>query len=578
MYIKADPTTRSAVAERWALALFGIAGAVFLPEALNRFVFPKLVVVALALLLAMAAPARGRLPRAALVVLALAGVLLLAAALASTAPLRALLGRPPRDEGVLVLPLYLGAAVAGARLLGPARTQHSTAWFLDWLSVAALAIGALALMEATGLRPLSSDVARPGSLLGNASDEGAWAVLALGPLAIAALRSREPLHIAGAVAAAAALVCSGSRGALLGAVVAVGVLALLAGQHTLRLGVLAIAVAVAVGAFALPATRARVLGTASLARHTATGRELLWGETLSLLDSKPLLGVGPSGYLNAVPRFHDRHYALQVGAQNPPDSPHNWILQAAAAGGVPLAALAVALAALTFLLAGRRLRGARTDDRWPLIAGMVAGLAGYATALLFFFTTPGSTPLAALMAGALLATAPVPARRPVARIVIRRLVAVVLALLVIVLSSAALAEIPLRSATLAAAAGRITAANSDFGIAAAMRPWDSEVPTSAAAAFAALATDGVRGAAALGASWSARARSADPESIAALAIAATVDLARAHPAQAAPLLAHALRLDPTNAGLYIQAAAAASALHEPGAVADLHAAERFTAR
>ena len=45
------------------------------------------------------------------------------------------------------------------------------AWFLDWLAVTALLVGAEAVLETAGLRPLVSDVTRPGSLLGNASDE-----------------------------------------------------------------------------------------------------------------------------------------------------------------------------------------------------------------------------------------------------------------------------------------------------------------------------------------------------------------------------------------------------------------------
>jgi hypothetical protein len=570
---KAGPT------ERWALALFALAGALFLPEALNRFVFPKLVVVAVALLLATAAPARGRLPRAAVVLLALAATSLLAAALADGTPLPALLGRPPRYEGVLVLPLYLGAAIAGGRLLGPGRAPDSTAWFLDWLSVAALAIGALAILEAAGLRPLSSDIARPGSLLGNASDEGAWAVLALGPLAMAALRAREPLHIAGGVGAAAALVCSGSRGALLGALVTMAVLALLAPRRAPRVAVVAIAVAVATAAFALPATRARVLGTSPLASDTVTGRELIWRETLALVGAHPLLGVGPSGYLDAIPRFHDRRYAVQVGSANPPDSPHDWILQAAVAGGAPLALLAVALATLTLLCGARAACRERAGGGWPALGGMLAGLAGYATALLVHFTSPGTTPLAALMAGALLATPPAAPSARVPPALLRRSAAVALALLAIVLTGAAFAELPLRSATNAAAAGRVAAANDDFDSAVELRPWDSGIPVSAANAFAVLAANRVPGAAAAGARWSARALDADPRSIAALADAATVDLARARPASAASLLAHALRMDPTNADLHIQAAAAANALHQTNAAAaDLREAASLTQR
>jgi hypothetical protein len=148
-----------------------------------------------------------------------------------------------------------------------------------------------------------------------------------------------------------------------------------------------------------------------------------------------------------------------------------------------------------------------------------------------------------------------------------------------VLTSAALAEIPLRLATVAAAAGHVAVANGDFEEASAMRPWDSEVPLAAASAFALPATDGVPGAATVGARWSARARAADPRSIAALAVTAAIDVARARPAAATSVLARALDLDPTNSDLYLQAAAAARALHRNSVAAvELRHAEWFTAR
>ena len=332
--------------ERAALLLLVVSGACFLPGALDRFVFPKLAVAAIGVMLALTVPGRGRLPREVIGMLGLGGLLLLVAALTSAAPLAQLLGRSPRYEGVVGLSVYLGALIAGARLLGARQTPGASAWMLDVLSVAALAIGIEAALEATGLRPLASNVSRPGSLLGNASDQGAWAVLALGPLAIAAFTFREKLHVAGAVAAAVALATSGSRGALAGAVAVVAVLALCRPPRAVVIGLACGVVVVAAGVLALPASRARVLQTSPLAQQTTKGRTLLWSETASLVVDHPLLGVGPSGYVDAIPAYHDRRYEREVGPQNPPDSPHNWILQAASAGGVLLALLAVALAGL----------------------------------------------------------------------------------------------------------------------------------------------------------------------------------------------------------------------------------------
>ena len=185
--------------ERVALALFALSGAVFLPDAFDRFDFPKLAVSAAAIALALSVAPRGRLPRAVIAAVA-AGVLLLAiGALSSDAALTRLIGRPPRYEGVIGLSIYIGAAVSGARLLGPSRTPGETVWFLDWLAVATVAVAVIAVLETAGSYPLQSNVARPGSLLGNASDQGAWAALVLGPLLAVALTRRRPLQIAGAM-------------------------------------------------------------------------------------------------------------------------------------------------------------------------------------------------------------------------------------------------------------------------------------------------------------------------------------------------------------------------------------------
>jgi O-antigen ligase len=568
--------------ERWALAALALSGAVFVPLALNRFVFAKLALAAAAIVLAFAVRPRGRLPRAAVALLLASAIVLMLAALTGQTPLAQFLGRPPRYEGVFVLPVYLGALLAGTRLLGPGRARGSMAWFLRWLAVAAVAIGVEALAEAAGLRPLASDVARPGSLLGNASDEGAWALLALGPLANVALRVRGRLYAVGAIGAASALVCSGSRGALLGAGALAAVLAVLAPRPRLRVLIVGALAGVALCAVALSASRSHVLGRSALARRTVTGRRLLWQETAQLLSARPVLGVGPSGYVDAIPRYNTRSYELAVGPANPPDSPHDWILQSAAAGGLLLALLAVALAALTLLQGARALGTQRTRGEAVAVAGMLAGLSGYAVALLFHFTSPGTTPLAAVFAGALLAVRPRgdsaisaahrqagPARRlgwvsraPVAWWpcrVARAVRSTAFGALVLVLGAAALAEIPLRSALVAAASGHFVAANEDFRIAEALRPWDLAITAIAGHAYATLAGAGSSSAARFGVGWSERDVAAFPHSVQALADAATLAAAGGEHARAAALLARALRVDPNNPDLRARAQALARA-------------------
>lgn len=533
--------------ERWAILLLALAGAAFLPGALDRFVFPKLALAAAGVMLALSVPSRGALPRAAKWLLLLAGLILLGAALSAATPLAQILGRPPRYEGLVALPVYLGVLVSGARLLGPGRAPESAAWLLDGLSVAALAIGVEAALEAAGLRPLVGNVSRPGSLLGNASDQGAWAVLALGPLASVAIRQRGWLHRAGAIGAAIALATSGSRGALVGAIVLAVVLAALTPGRNARLAIGIGCVILALGVIALPTTHSRVLSTTHLSQQTVTGRRLLWGETLELVRAHPLLGVGPSGYVDAIPAYHDRRYELQIGPTNPPDSPHDWLLQAAAAGGLGLVLIAVVLAGFVLTRGAEAAAEQPTSAERVAFRGLLAGLAGYSVALLFYFTGPGTTTLAALFAGALIA-APPPSPAA-AHLRLRGLLVAAYAVLTVVLATGAIAELPLRRALLQAAAGNLTAADRDFHVAHDLRPWDPGIAQTATHAYAVLAAQHQADAGRFGRPWAAKELAAYPDSIQALEDGATIESAAGRPGTAARLLRKARSLEPANPNL-----------------------------
>ena len=535
--------------ERAALLALGVGTAVILPGALNRFVFPKLAVVLLGALFAWWCPGRGRLPRAVVVLLAASGLLLATAALAGSAPLAQLLGRPPRYEGLIALPVYAAALAAGARLFGGRQSRESCGWFLDCLAAAAIVIAAEAVLETAGVGALSSSVARPGSLLGNASDEGAWAVLALGPLASAALDARSPLLSAGTLAAMVTLVCSGSRGALLGAgALAIVLLALL--DRRCRLVVLAGVIAIAAAAVALPATRARVFEQSRHSAESVSGHELLSTETVRLIGSHPLLGVGPSGFIDAIPAEHDRRWQREIGPANPPDSPEDWLLQAASSGGIPLLLLAMALVAITLRRGLATASRQRAGPERAALIGMLGGLVGHAVALLFHFTSPGTTPLAALFAGALLAEPAGAWRAPSSG---RRAAGVGVALagtaLLVVLVAGAIAELPLRSAYLDLGAGRYSQADTEFRLAEHLRPWDAGVAADAAHSYAMLAVAGVPGAARLGLPWAAKELAAWPDSVQGLTDAAALDRQAGRASAAHRLLRRAHRLDPSDPAL-----------------------------
>jgi O-antigen ligase len=579
--------------ERIALLLIGVAPAAFLPRALDRFVFPKLAAVATAAALAALCPRRGRLPRSVVLLVAAGSVLLAISALASASPVGALVGRSPRYEGVFVLPVYVAAAVAGAWLLGPTRRRGAVPWWLRVLAVVAVAVALEAVLEAFGLRPLPTDVARPGSLLGNASDEGALGVLLLGPFLAVSSRVRDPWCVIGALASALAVVLSASRGALVGALVVLVVLVALGSSRRTRLMLAAAAVLLVAAAFSVPATRDRVLDTSPLAGSTVSGRTLLWDETLHLVAHHLLIGVGPSGYLDAIPAEHNRVWRVEVGPSNPPDSPHNWLLQAAADGGIPLAGLAIALAAVVMWRGRRAVSGQPSPAEDAAFAGMWAALAGYGIALAFAFTSPGVTPLAAFFGGALVALPPRSAegagvvRWREGRVrgdrVGRIATAAILAALAVLLAMAALAEIPLRSAVVDTATGRYQAARHEFAIAEALRPWDGELEATAGHAFVVAAEQDVAanlpagtGPPAIQAIEAAvpavaRELSDYPDSLQALEDAAALAELTHSPGRAATLLARAQALSPLDPDvLYSRGVVAASLDQLSVAVALLH--------
>lgn len=469
------PTSKTAVA---AVVLAFGASVVVVPGALNRFVFGKLAVAAAGAGIAAFCHPAGRLRRDVRIVLALGAAVLLIGALVSAQPIAGVLGRSPRYEGVFVLAAYVAMAWSGARLLGPERDEAAALVALRTLVVVVCLIAFFAVLEAAGLRPLSSDVARPGSLLGNASDEGAVGVLALGPLALVVLRRRDLFLAVGVGAAVTVTVLSASRGAIAAMVlelVLVGIA--VEGRRAVAATVVGL-LALSGFVVAVPATRDRVLGTSPLARHTVTGREMLWRESLSLDSAHLALGVGPSNFKSAIVAEHDREWQTKVGPQDPPDSPHSLPLQALSAGGLPLLLLLIVLSAQVVVVGGRtawRLR--RTDI--PLVSGAFVSLIGYGVAMFTGFTSPAPTLLGALLLGVVLSSAPGTTGRSVAP----RLVATGLGALSLVFLSAAIAEIPLRHAIVDVSRGDVAGAQDDLDAVRVLRPWDVDLPDLAAHAF-----------------------------------------------------------------------------------------------
>ncbi|MBU4214242.1 MAG: O-antigen ligase family protein [Actinobacteria bacterium] len=550
-----------------ALAALATAPLALVPGGMSRFVLPKLAVFALFVAFAAVGERRGRVPRPVALAIAGGALWLVVAACAGAAPSAQLVGRWPRYEGLVALPVYVGCLWAGARLLGPAGDQRPARLLPRALSATAIIATAVALAEAAGLRPLGGDATRLGGLVGNASQEGALGAVLLCVLLPWAVRERGWLVPAGAVCAGLLTVLSGSRGALLAAVL--GVLVLLRVRSGGRAVLLAAGFALGglvAASLVLPVMRNRLLGSDTLATATVTGRWDLWGETVRVLAHRWLTGAGPSGFYDLFAVGSSDGWQRAHGVVNPPDSPHDLLLQTWSAGGVVLVLIA-ALLAVAVARAATRARRIAGVERRVVLDGATGGLVAGIVALMVGFTHASTTPLLAALAGALVASVPVGA--PAARRVIERVVAGAAVVWTVAAVLACLGEVALQRGATLATAGRVEAASAQFENAQRLRPWDPDVAVLATEAFAAGTDAGDEPSAAAARTWSSRAlgrvgRSQDVERVQGVALGVLGE-----PAAGLQLLAPLLADDPDNLDLLLAHGTLAAQTGDPGtALAD----------
>ena len=565
-----EPADRWSTVGTW-LAVAGIPLA-YVPFAQDPRFHLQVLLAAVVVGLATVAPRGGGLPRPVLVTGLLGVGVALVAGVASAAPWASLLGRFPRYEGLPLLLTYVAMAYAGSRLVRPASPalRRQAGWALTAATVVLAGFAVVETIVRQGERILTT--------LGNASAAGMFGAMALGLLGHQAVlgRAGERAWVprVGAVAAIVLTALSGSRGAFLAAgVVLLGLLVAAVWELRRRpdstagrapggrvappwrpvaevVGALAL---LALVVLALPMTRSRVSGRSPLAADTVTGRELLWRETVRLIADRPVLGVGPSGFVDAIGAFHDAAWQRAVGPALPPDSPHNIVLQVAAAGGLVGLVVVAGLLALVGLELVRRLRG---GDRWAL--GTLSSMVGLGVALLFHFTDPGVLLPAMFLAGSGLAVGGAPAARPVREEAAGwsswwlRSAAALLAVFALL---GLTAETNLWRGGRALVDGDPVRAAAAFDTAQRITPWDADLPRRAGEAE-------VRAASAQG-----RPAGQDPQSAVVrlraacyrlprstecrLALADALDLA-GRPADALTVLRAAARLDPTNVDVLLR--------------------------
>lgn len=509
---------------RAALWLICLSPLVWIPGGFDRFVLGKVLVATAGIGCAALAARRGRLPRPVAVVAVAGLVWFTLACLLSPTPWASFVGRWPRYEGVPVLLVYAGCLWAGARLLG-GRGHAEQKELTTALSTASVVLGAASLLSALGWSIEGDSVEeRTGSLLGNATDQGMVAMMFAAVLFAPWLTRRTPLLTAGLGAAALTLVLSGSRASLLATLLVILAVVVLKRRTSIQRAHLvaagaAVTVLVAL-VLALPQTRDRLTST-----HSVEGRLLLWRKSLAIGADRWWSG-GPSTFVDTFGRHKDAEWVRVVGVDNPPDSPHSWLLQALVAGGVPLLLLALAAAVLVLRSGWFAHRREATD---PVVLGALAATVGYGVALLPNFTIAGSTCLAAFLAGVLVADEAPPRERAVQP----RLAAATAAAGLVVFGLAAVAENAVADGVESVLDHDVEAAEAAFDRARILRPWDADTSMLAAQTMAAPAYERFGDAPALTETHARRSLAATPDTFhAGLALAVALhgqgDLAGAH--------------------------------------------------
>ena len=580
------PQDRPDVLPALGLWLAALAPLCWIPGGFSRFVLAKLLLSALAVLAAALTTPRGALPRA----LVLAGVAWAAvftlAGLAGDTPYASLLGRWPRYEGLPVLALYGASCWAGARVVG--RGEAGRARLSYAVGSLALALAVLSVLDALGVSPLGpSTEARTGSVLGNATDQGAVAMLAALVLAGPALRPADHgsrvrgYEVTGLVAAVATVAISGSRTAL--GLTLLGLLATVVlqvrdnasdrrahGPTAARsrllapLGGSASILALVLLALVVPSTRDRLLGLG-----TAEGRLHQWRLTLDLVLDHPLLGIGANRYVDAFPAYEDTVFVDFTGPQRLADSPHSVILQVLVAGGL----LLLVATLLGVVVVARRAREALLDH--PEVRPAAVAVAGYLVLACVNFTTAGPTCLAAFLLGTVLAVRPEERER----FRLHLPVAVVAAGLAVALAAACLGDRALQRGLVAADQRAVDDATGEFDRAARWRAWDVAARLIPARILAEQAAAGGPEAAASGEAFARDALARVPGSYEALVALAVNLSAQGRLDESRDVLDRAAALAPRRPDAYVQRAIARAGLGEvDDALVDLRRAQEINPR
>lgn len=485
------------------IRIFAVAPLAFLPGIYDRWGWPVIFLHLLgACLVVLSAPKLNLPGWLAPGMIGLVGVWTILA-LTGPNPILHLFGRSPRFEGILTWIALAATLWAGATLFAGHRARQAMTTYATTASWAMLPFGAISLLESLGYQPIPTDVARPGSLAGNATDQGLLAITYLAAITAAIAlnwehqHTRQPLLFIGISGALISLLTSASRGAYLAAAVLAAAIMIVAmkiagkQRRVLTISAVLIAAIVAVTLF-LPDTQARFFAGDPLAGRTFDERFIMVNMSLHLLGNHMWLGIRPNSFADAIPAYFPRDWYVHTDSTTALDSPHNWIIHILLDGGIisALAVVACATWVARYLLRSYLVAG--FDQRMvTLLLG--GGIMAVCMGLLTTVNSPKVLLGASFILGALIGiqVAFNPSQNSaqdhqderLANQMPRAALAIVCGLTAVLVLGAIVGDAYILRALAAAQQGNIDSANTSFVSASRVRPWDRELSLRAAEAL-----------------------------------------------------------------------------------------------
>lgn len=331
----------------------------------------------------------------------------------SLSPLTSLFGRYLRYEGLLSIFAYVGLLFLALQFFNSEKKMRR---LMQLFVGTATIIAFYGILQYLGWDPIPWGAAgfeqsRSFATLGNPIILGGYLAVALS-MAITALVTAENkrdgiIWAIEALVIAASLITTLSRGAWLGGLagVLIGVVLVAREKQDLRkrsFTMLVVLLAGVIGAVGIALVSgdgstlgSRLLSASNPLAGSGESRVEIWKSAVSMVEEKPLFGVGPDAFMIAFPRYETSRSA-KLFPEVLADNAHNSVLQTASTTGIP-ALIALACTLLAFLYITIFRKGSR------VAIAMTAAIMAFITQSLLSVTVVGTSFIPWLLMGVALA-------------------------------------------------------------------------------------------------------------------------------------------------------------------------------